>query len=87
MSKDPLEQLRKSIDSLNKKIVDALNERAEVSMKIGKEKQRLDLAVLDEQRERQVIEQILKLNTGPISDDDIVSIFREIMRISRKMQQ
>ena len=87
MKIDPLDELRESIDCLNMEILEALSKRAEISERIGEEKKKRNLPVLDENREQEVIKRILAANRGPIGDDDLASLFGEIMRISRKLQK
>ena len=60
-SPDGLAPLRKRIDSLDKQLVDLLNERANVVVEIGKVKQRdghSPIYVPD--RERQVLQQVVQ---------------------------
>ncbi len=86
MERDLLDELRSDIDRVNKVILQALNDRLEIARKIGAEKKKRHLPILDEDRERKVINSIIAENSGPISDDDLASVFRLIMRISRDIQ-
>jgi len=79
-SPDGLAPLRKRIDSLDKQLVELLNERANVVVEIGKVKQRSgDSPIYVPDRERQVLQQVRAHNKGPLPDSCVVAIWRELM--------
>lgn len=55
-----LEQLRKEIDIIDDKILDAFKERMKLSAKIAKFKKDNDIPVLDEIREKEKLDRIAK---------------------------
>jgi chorismate mutase/prephenate dehydratase len=78
----PLPQLRQQIDTLDLKILELLNQRAHCAMKVAKTK----IATNDKttsfyrpDREALVLRRIQVLNKGPLSNEAMVSFFREIM--------
>jgi chorismate mutase/prephenate dehydratase len=81
-----LEQLREEIDNLDKSIIKLVNDRAKVSLRILQEKQRLNLQIYDPQREEQVIQKVMQENNGPLSADQIKSIFKIIIESCRNFQ-
>ncbi len=80
MSED-IKKIRNKIDSLDKEILELLNERANQAIKISKEKKKIDNSdnFYSPEREAQVINTIKKINSGPLTDDSIIKIYREIM--------
>jgi chorismate mutase/prephenate dehydratase len=74
-----LEQLRTSIDRIDDRIVELLNERARVVLEVGRHKSgsNMDFHVPD--RERQIYERLHNLNPGPFPNDALRSIYREII--------
>tara|TARA_B100001250_G_C19803662_1_gene792286 strand:- start:1136 stop:2218 length:1083 start_codon:yes stop_codon:yes gene_type:complete len=80
MSKD-IKKIREKIDSLDNKILELINNRAELAVKISKEKQKSkDIDnFYNPEREAQVISRIKELNQGPLSDEDILKVYRELM--------
>ena len=89
-----LKQLRDKIDALNKNILQALNERANLAMKLAELKRSASQQDNQEQvflyrpeREASIIQQILELNNGPLNDDSIAIIFREIMSACLSLEQ
>lgn len=74
-----LEELRKKIDDVDHQLVQLLNERARVVVDIGKLKSKTDGPVYAPDREKQVLEKIVKANAGPLPDKCLVAIWRELM--------
>ena len=81
-----LEQLRREIDDLDHQLLRLLNDRAELALKIGKAKQRSNLAVTNRERESAVLERLVAFNSGPLSNERVSTIFRFIMRSCRNLQ-
>ncbi|MBI3314991.1 MAG: chorismate mutase, partial [Candidatus Omnitrophica bacterium] len=59
--------LRKKIDSLDVRIVALLNERAAVTLAVGKEKIRNNRSIYAPDREQEVLKRVKNMNKGPIS--------------------
>jgi len=78
-SKDGLDALRKRIDDLDKRIVELLNERAEVVVHIGKAKQISGAPIYAPDREQAVLKRIIELNAGPLPPETLQAIYREMM--------
>jgi chorismate mutase / prephenate dehydratase len=74
-----LEELRKRIDEIDMQLVDLLNERAGVVMEIGKVKAQADRPIYAPDREKQVLDKVVKANKGPLPDRTLVAIWREMM--------
>ncbi|RKP26027.1 Prephenate dehydratase-domain-containing protein, partial [Syncephalis pseudoplumigaleata] len=90
-----LTQLRQRIASLDDHIVTLLNERASYSLEVGLQKQRelkatnanSDLQVYVPGQERAVLNRVATLNHGPLSDQALQAIYREIMSASISLQK
>ena len=74
-----IKKLRRKIDSLDAKILKLLNQRACVTLDIGKVKAKSGKAVYVPEREKDVYENLISQNKGPIRNDSVKAIFREIM--------
>ncbi len=81
-----LEALRARIDDLDRRVLKLLSERAQTARDIGTAKNRGAVSVLDIARERAVIRAVRKANDGPLSDDAIEAIFREVVSACRAAQ-
>jgi chorismate mutase len=78
--KTKLGEYRDLINDIDKKLVDLLNDRAVVVMKVKKLKQKENLPLYDARREEELVENIVKYNKGPLYRDNIIQIFESILR-------
>jgi len=76
VSADELERLRQEIDRLDDRLLETLNERAKLARAIGTLK--VGQAYRPE-REAQVLSRIKEKNPGPLADETVAFIFREVM--------
>src|SRR5580658_564461 len=78
---------RKAIDKLDAQIVKLLNERTRHVLQIGEIKIKAGEAIYVPHRERSVLQRICKLNPGPIKDESLRAIYREIMSSALSLQK
>lgn len=76
MSDNLLLQHRGEIDAIDEQLIQLLNKRAELARAIGHLKSGI---MYRPEREAQVIQQIKTLNHGPLSNDAVTAIFKEVM--------
>jgi chorismate mutase/prephenate dehydratase len=74
-----LDELRKRIDELDAQLVELLNERARVVIEVGKIKAQAERPIYAPDREKQVLDKVVKTNKGPLPDRTLVAIWREMM--------
>ena len=74
-----LEELRKKIDAIDEKLVELINERAQVVVEVGKLKQAGSDPIYVPHREKAVLDKIAELNKGPLPDKTMHAIWRELM--------
>ena len=81
MKNSRLEQLRGKIDVLDEQLVELLNRRARLALEVAEVKKQLNdtLPLYRPEREARVLERVKKLNTGPLPDDEISRLVREVM--------
>jgi chorismate mutase len=85
---DKIKNLRKDIDKIDQDILLKLKKRIEITEEIGRIKKTDQSNILDEKRETEILESLL--NTGRkygIDDDFIISIWRQIIAYSYKVQE
>ena len=70
---------RKVIDKLDAHIVRLLNERTKHVLAIGDMKLKAGEEIYAPHRERAVLQRICRSNEGPVTDDQLCAIYREIM--------
>ena len=74
-----LEELRKKIDSIDERLVELINDRAQVVVEVGKLKQADSAPIYVPHREKAVLDKIAELNKGPLPDKTMQAIWRELM--------
>ncbi len=91
MSKD-LKQLRTEIDSLDRQIQTLLNQRAQCAQEVAEVKRaeaKADEEVLfyRPEREAAVLRNVMQRNNGPLSNEEMARLFREIMSACLALEQ
>lgn len=82
-----LEELRKSIDETDARIVKLIGERLKIAEEIGKRKRERGQEIEDKAREGKVLAHVKNLaKKENISPETVESIYRQIVRISKNMQ-
>ena len=82
-----LEQWRREIDILDSELLRLLNERARIASELGALKYSSGLPVYDGRRERQILARLCESNQGPLDAAGVSSIFRSIIRESRRVER
>jgi chorismate mutase / prephenate dehydratase len=87
--KPALEDIRRQIDSVDESIQRLLNERAGLAQKVGLSKNAEGKTVdfYRPEREAQVLRAVLKRNKGPLRDEEVLRLFREIMSACLAQQE
>jgi chorismate mutase/prephenate dehydratase len=78
---------RKAIDKLDAQIVRLLNERTQHVLQIGEIKLKAGEEIYVPHRERAVFERVCKLNQGPITNDGLRAIYREVMSSALSLEK
>ena len=81
-----LEKLRSRIDEIDSELLKLLNERAKCVIKIGKIKQKEKKGVLVPLREKELLDRLLTVNKGPMTDTMVIYIFQQIIDTLKDMQ-
>jgi chorismate mutase/prephenate dehydratase len=87
MSDDKLQPLRQQIDAIDKQILALLNQRARVAQEVGHVKALTNAPVFRPEREAQVLRQIAENNPGPLLNQDLQVIYREMMSACRALEK
>ncbi|MDB2382731.1 prephenate dehydratase [Porticoccaceae bacterium] len=86
--KDPLLVLRDKIDALDVQIMKSISQRADFAQQVAQVKKSLgDAAYYRPEREAQVLRHIMDANTGPIDNEDMARLFRQIMSACLALEQ
>ena len=78
--------LRTQIDGLDRELLALLNQRAALALVVGEIKKREGSVVFRPEREAQVIDGLKAHNPGPLLNDSVAPIWREIMSACRSLE-
>jgi chorismate mutase/prephenate dehydratase len=81
-----LQALREQIDAVDRDLLALLNRRAGLALAVGEIKKREGSPVFRPEREAQVIDGLKAVNPGPLPNDCVAPIWREIMSASRALE-
>ncbi len=84
---DELKELRKEIDRVDDRLLELLNRRAKLAIKIGRIKKKSLMNAYVPEREREILERLLKKNKGPFPENALKLIYREIFSVSRSLEE
>lgn len=93
MSDDPLQKLRDQIDTIDDRLLDLFNQRASCAVEVAEvkrgdsEQPNDSINFFRPDREAQVIQRIILLNKGPLSDDEVGRLIREVMSACLALEQ
>lgn len=79
--------IRSAIDTVDKRIIELLQERATLAREIGQVKKELGLPILDPAREGKIKQKLASGPEGPMDADQLVRIYKVIMAESRRLQE
>ncbi len=82
-----INQIRKKIDSIDRKIIMLLSKRFKLVKKIGHFKNLADLPLDNEQRENEILERIGNIIDNPNVEDKIKTIYKIIFKLSKEIEK
>jgi len=74
-----LASLRKRIDDLDMRVVELLNQRAEVVVQVGRLKRADGAPIYAPDRESVILQRVAELNRGPMPQKTLQAVYRELM--------
>ncbi|MGH9750047.1 MAG: chorismate mutase [Candidatus Polarisedimenticolia bacterium] len=82
-----LQELRRRIDDIDRKVVTLLNERAGHALALGRIKRGLGLPIYQPEREEEVLRNVQGSNGGPLVDEALRRLFERIIDESRRLER
>ena len=83
---DDLQSLRRDIDAIDRQLVELFKQRMDVTRRVGEYKREQGIPVLDQERERQVLQ-----NKGELAGEElrpaVITLFQTVMALSRRQQR
>ena len=82
---DPVvEELRERISALDHELFRLVNERLALVARLKRHKQEQGYAFVDPERERQMVEEQLAANAGPLSADGLRRLYAEVLALTKR---
>jgi chorismate mutase len=82
-----LDDLRNRIDMLDEHLVRLLNARAACALEIGRLKREMGVEIYQPAREAEVLENVRRVNTGPLDQQAIKRLFERIIDEARHLER
>jgi chorismate mutase-like protein len=82
-----VEDWRRKIDEIDRRLVELLNERSRCVVEIGRIKQASGDALYQPEREKQVLDGVARANPGPLPDAAIRRLFERILDEARSVER
>ncbi len=82
-----LQEKRKKIDLIDRKLLTLLNQRLRTAIEIGKVKKEMGEKIYDPKREKEILERLESRNKGLLRGEGLKKIFRIIIKLSRQSQR
>lgn len=86
-SADDLLPWRDRIDSIDRLMINLLNERANCAIAIGAIKRKLDMPVYVPAREEMVLNNVSQSNPGPLSNQAVRRLYERIIDETRSLER
>ena len=83
---DELQDLRREIDAIDRELVELFRRRMDVTARVGAYKRSRGVPVLDQERERQVLQNKGEL-AGEALRPAVITLYQTIMALSRRQQR
>jgi chorismate mutase / prephenate dehydratase len=84
MSDSFVNETREEITAIDREIVALVNRRLEVVARLKRHKAEHGIAFVDPQREEQMVEERVRDNAGPLSDDGLRVFYTELLALTKR---
>ncbi len=84
MSDDVVSSLREEITAVDREIFAAVNRRLELVARLKRHKDEHGLSFVDPDRERQMVDDQVRANAGPLSEEGVRSFYAELLALVKR---
>jgi chorismate mutase len=82
-----IEDWRRRIDEIDRKLLELLNERSRCAIEIGKIKRAENVRVYDPERERDILRRMKAENHGPLDEEGLQRLFERVIDECRRIER
>ena len=84
-NEDPvIKQTREKISDVDRRLVDAINERLKLVQQLWRYKESRGIPVLAPDREEWMITYLTRANRGPLSEEGLRAIYSEVLALTKR---
>jgi chorismate mutase/prephenate dehydratase len=84
MTDPTVKRLRDEISERDRAILDAVNERLELVAALRHHKLEVGLPFVDHERERELLDELVRANRGPLSAEGLRELFSEVLDLTKR---
>ena len=84
MTDPTVQRLREEISELDRSILDAVNGRLELVAALRRHKLEVGLPFVDPDRERELLDDLVRANRGPLTDEGLRELFCELLDLTKR---
>jgi chorismate mutase len=82
---DPeVQRLRDEISRVDGSILEAVNARVELVARLKAHKESLGLGFVDPDRERELLDRLVRVSGGPLTEEGVRELFREVLALTKR---
>jgi 3-deoxy-7-phosphoheptulonate synthase / chorismate mutase len=79
-----IDRLRDEISGIDRAILDAVNARLALVAELKRYKEEHGIPFLDPDRERQLLDELVAANAGPLSESGLREVFRQLLEVVKR---
>jgi prephenate dehydrogenase len=79
-----LEQLRGEIEAVDRRLLQALNRRLELVLRVNEHKQAAGTPIIDAEREASLVRELVDTNGGPLTDAGVQAFFAAVLDVTKQ---
>jgi chorismate mutase len=84
MGDSTVDDLRRQITENDRALIEAFNRRLELVERLWRHKNEKGIPIVDPEREQAIVDALAAANPGPLSDDGVDELVREILDLTKR---
>src|SRR5437868_10162178 len=81
---DELERLREEIEAADRALLESLNRRLELVVRVNRHKEETGTPIIDAEREATLVRDLVDANPGPLSEAAVQAFFAAVLDVTKQ---